>query len=126
MAVSTPAHGLQLHGGEPRTSEPRIAGRATQAGHGGLPNIAINGRFLTQKTVGVQRFASETVKAMDRLLATPAYAALRGRIEIVAPRTARDFPLVHIPVRRRGWLAGYAWEQIEFPLRARDRLLLNL
>lgn len=88
--------------------------------------IAINGRFLTQKIVGVQRFASETVKAMDGLLAEPRYAALRGRIEIVAPRNARDCSLANIPMRRGSYLTGYAWEQIEFPLLAPASTLLNL
>ncbi|WP_197086711.1 hypothetical protein [Bradyrhizobium sp. LTSPM299] len=32
--------------------------------------IYINGRFLSQKLTGVQRYAAEIVKAMDGLLAT--------------------------------------------------------
>jgi len=90
------------------------------------PKIAINGRFLTQKLVGVQRFATETTKALDRLLGDPAYAALRGNIEIVAPRAAQAFDLEYIPVRRCGFLRGYAWEQIEFPLHSAGSLRLNL
>jgi glycosyltransferase involved in cell wall biosynthesis len=127
MLFSTQAQGLHLRNGETRSPERRVNARISPpTARRALPNIAINGRFLTQKTVGVQRFASETVKAMDRLLDGETYAGLRGRIEIVAPRAARDFPLVNIPVRRIGWLAGYAWEQIEFPLSACNQLLLNL
>jgi glycosyltransferase involved in cell wall biosynthesis len=88
--------------------------------------IAINGRFLTQLMVGVQRVAIETTKAMDRLLDQPDFSPLKGRIEIVAPRTARDFPLRNIPVRRVGVLKGYPWEQIELPLHAGRSLLMNL
>jgi glycosyltransferase involved in cell wall biosynthesis len=91
-----------------------------------LPAIAINGRFLTQRMVGVQRFATEVVKAIDGLLDSGEYAGLRGRIEILAPRAAREFPLHHIPVRHCGIGSGYFWEQVEFPLRAGGRLLLNL
>jgi glycosyltransferase involved in cell wall biosynthesis len=91
-----------------------------------LPHIAINGRFLTQATTGVQRFAVEATKAIDRLIDGGEYAALEGRIEIVAPRSARDFPLRHIPLRRCGRFNGYFWEQVEFPLHARNRLLLNM
>ncbi len=76
--------------------------------------------------VGVQRFAMEVVKAIDALIASGEYAGLDGRIEILAPSTAREFPLRHIPVRRCGFGSGYFWEQIEFPLHARGRLLLNL
>ena len=93
---------------------------------GAAPRIAINGRFLTQKTWGVQRFAIEAVHAIDALLDADAYRALKGRIEIIAPAGARDFPLKNIPLRRAGFFSGYVWEQIEFPLHAYGRLLLNL
>jgi glycosyltransferase involved in cell wall biosynthesis len=88
--------------------------------------ISINGRFLTQPMVGVQRFAMEVVKAIDALIASGEYAALDGRIEILAPSSAREFALRHIPVRHCGFGSGYFWEQIEFPLHAHGRLLLNL
>ncbi|HEY1474854.1 MAG TPA: glycosyltransferase family 1 protein [Pseudolabrys sp.] len=90
-----------------------------------LPRIAINGRFLTQRSSGVQRFAMEAIKAIDALLDRD-YAALKGRIEILAPANAREFPLKNIPLRRAGFFSGYAWEQFEFPLHAAGRLLLNL
>jgi glycosyltransferase involved in cell wall biosynthesis len=90
------------------------------------PRIAINGRFLSQPTVGVQRFASEVVKAIDALIASGDYAALDGRVTIFAPRAARDIPLRHIRIHRFGLTGGYFWEQVEFPLRAAGRLLLNL
>ncbi|MGH6727392.1 MAG: glycosyltransferase family 4 protein [Pseudolabrys sp.] len=89
------------------------------------PRIAINGRFLTQRASGVQRFAMEAIKAIDALLDRD-YAALKGHVEIFAPRQARDFPLKNIPLRRVGFTSGYAWEQFEFPFHAAGRLLLNL
>jgi glycosyltransferase involved in cell wall biosynthesis len=90
------------------------------------PRIAINGRFLTQGLSGVQRFGGEIIKAIDALLDTDVYRALKGRIEIVAPPKARDFPLKNIPLRRCGWSNGYLWEQVEFPMHAAGALLLNL
>jgi glycosyltransferase involved in cell wall biosynthesis len=90
------------------------------------PWIAINGRFLTQKISGVQRFAVETVHAIDALLDADTYQALRGRVEIVAPAKARDLPLKNIPLRRVGVFSGYTWEQFELPLYTAGRLLLNL
>jgi glycosyltransferase involved in cell wall biosynthesis len=89
------------------------------------PRIAINGRFLTQRASGVQRFAMEAIKAIDVLLDRD-YVALKGRIELIAPRNARDFPLKNIPLHRAGFFSGYAWEQLEFPMLAAGRLLLNL
>jgi len=91
-----------------------------------LPRIAINGRFLTQRMVGVQRFATEVTRAIDHLMDSGKYAALEGKIELLAPPSAREFPLRHIPVRHCGIGSGYFWEQVEFPLHARGRLLLNL
>ncbi len=89
------------------------------------PRIAINGRFLTQRASGVQRFAAETIKAIDALL-DAAYAPLRGHIELLAPQQAPEFPLKNIPLRRVGLSSGYVWEQFEYPLHARGALLLNL
>ena len=87
--------------------------------------IVINGRFLTQPMTGVQRFATEVSKAIDKLIDNGEYGDLAGRIEILAPRAARDFSLPHIPLRRVGVGNGYFWEQIELPLYSRGRLLLN-
>jgi glycosyltransferase involved in cell wall biosynthesis len=96
-----------------------------RAVHNAMPKIAINGRFLTQRTSGVQRFALETTKAIDALLDTPDYRVLKGHVELLAPRSSRSFDLANIPLRRCGLSSGYVWEQIEFPLYGAGRLLLN-
>src|ERR1700687_4375732 len=98
-------------------------GRRADRSHGPAlmpPRIAINGRFLTQRSSGVQRFAMETITAIDALL-DGEYAPPKGRVELLAPRKARDFPLKNIPLRRVGFFSGYIWEQIEFPLIAAGR-----
>jgi len=89
------------------------------------PKFTINGRFLTQAVTGVQRFAVEVATAIDALIDSGECAVLDGRIEIVAPFTARDFPLRHIPIRRCGFGSGYFWEQAELPLHARGRFIIN-
>lgn len=89
------------------------------------PQISINGRFLTQPMAGVQRFAIQVTKAIDALIDSGEYGELAGRIEILAPASAREFPLRHIPVRRCGVGNGYFWEQMELPFHARGRLLIN-
>jgi glycosyltransferase involved in cell wall biosynthesis len=89
------------------------------------PEIVINGRFLTQPVTGVQRFAIQVSRAIDELIDSGEYSALADRVEILAPRAARDFALPHIPMRRCGLGGGYFWEQVELPLHARGRLLLN-
>ena len=90
------------------------------------PRIAINGRFLTQRSSGVQRFAMEAIKAIDALLDTRLCARSRAASRSLRRAPARDFPLKNIPLRRVGHFSGYAWEQLEFPLHAAGRLLLNL
>ena len=87
--------------------------------------IVINGRFLTQRMVGVQRFAIEVIKVIDGLIESGEYAALKGRVEILAPPAARDFPLRHIPLRRCGIGGSYFWEQLMLPFYASGSLLLN-
>jgi glycosyltransferase involved in cell wall biosynthesis len=91
-----------------------------------IRRVDINGRFLTQPVTGVQRFAEEILRGVDRQLAASAW--LRGlyRFRMVAPRTARDFELEHIPLTRVGRLRGHSWEQLELPWQAGRKLLLNL
>jgi glycosyltransferase involved in cell wall biosynthesis len=74
---------------------------------------------------GVQRFATQVSRAIDELIGGGDFSALMGRVEILAPRAARDFTLRHIPMRRCGIGGGYFWEQAELPFYARGRLLLN-
>lgn len=84
----------------------------------------INGRFLTQKQTGVQRYCERIVLALDQLIteAHPATASLS--LEIVTPAgAARSLSLKNIPVRRIPRLSGHAWEQFDLPLNARGGLL---
>lgn len=90
--------------------------------------IAINGRFLTQPLSGVQRFAWELIRAMDRVRRDePGHEGNALRMEILCPFSVCPLPrLFTIPVRPVGRLGGYAWEQVELPLAARGSLVLNL
>ena len=83
--------------------------------------LALNGRFLSQRTTGVQRHARELVRAMDRRLGSEPEVTL-----FAPPGAALDLELRRIRVRQVGKLSGHAWEQIELPFHARDQVLLNL
>lgn len=86
--------------------------------------LAINGRFLSQRTTGVQRHARELVRALDRKLALDSSPL---EVSLLAPPDATlDLSLQRISVRRVGSLRGQLWEQLELPWHARGRLLLNL
>ncbi|CCM78081.1 glycosyltransferase [Rhizobium mesoamericanum] len=80
--------------------------------------FTINGRFLGQRTTGVQRYALNVVKALD--------AALIGtemRASIAAPIAAVDPNLQHIALKTSGVLRGHAWEQLRLPSMCEGRLL---
>jgi len=89
--------------------------------------IFINGRFLTQSITGVQRYAVELVKALDRLLTEKAIDPLLYSFELLVPRNVKhELDLRHIPMRRVGHLTGHLWEQLELPFHSRRNLLVNL
>lgn len=73
--------------------------------------VVINGKFLSQKVTGVQRYAREVLKELDKI-------ADNG-IEIVlfADKNAEDIPAFrHIKVVISGTFTGNLWEQITLPL----------
>ena len=89
----------------------------------GQSRIFINGRFLTQRVTGVQRYARETLSCLDELLAEG--QGEFARWVLLLPPGAEAPALSHIKVRQVGRLAGHLWEQIELPWHARAGLLLN-
>lgn len=94
-----------------------------------MPTCYVNGKFLAQRMTGVQRFATELLRAVDLLL--PALAA--------ASDAPRRWVLLHppgaaLPAHRhiesqatgRAGLPLHLWEQAALPWAARKGLLLNL
>lgn len=89
--------------------------------------ISINGRFLTQSITGVQRYAVELVKELDRLLEKGAIDPLYYDFELLVPRNVKhELDLRHIRMRRVGHFTGHLWEQLELPFHSRLSLLVNL
>jgi len=90
--------------------------------------IFINGRFLARRPTGVDRFARETLRALDLLLSeTPELAAV-WRFNLLMPPGAMAAAPVYgqIEVYECGRFKGALWEQIELPWCARGKMLLNL
>ena len=91
--------------------------------------IFINGRFLSQKLTGVQRYAAEIVKAMDGLLAagcssTPLHSA---EWTVLAPLAAsEELALDAIRIRNVGRLSGHAWDQVDLARAAAGGRLISL
>lgn len=72
--------------------------------------IYINGRFLTQKITGVQRYAIEVVKELDKM-------NLSDEIIILHPNNIiQNLELKNIKLKKIGKLSGQAWEQISLPI----------
>nr|CCF78652.1 Glycosyl transferase, group 1 family protein [Rubrivivax gelatinosus S1] len=88
-----------------------------------MRTVYLNGKFLAQRTTGVQRFAARVVIALDRQL-----AADGRRWVLLCPPQGEAPALAHIELRR---VAGpvrslHAWEQLALPRAARGGLLVNL
>ncbi|MFD0671336.1 glycosyltransferase family 4 protein [Cohnella sp. GCM10027633] len=88
--------------------------------------IFVNGRFLTQRMTGVQRYALELVKHWDELLDRSEQVG-GAEVTILAPPNRIYEPeLKRIKLREIGGFGGHAWEQLVLPLHARGGHLINL
>lgn len=87
-----------------------------------MTRVYINGRFLTQRMSGVQRFAQEALKAMDRLLAQ---RDLPWRWTVLAPRGAPRPALENMDFQCVGPLQGQLWEQLTLPVAVQGHWLLS-
>jgi len=84
----------------------------------------INGRFLTQRITGVQRYAHEMTLALDQLLQER--TSDQNEYTILAPKNVIDtLPCKRIQFKVCGHLTGHLWEQIELPYYAKAGYLLN-
>jgi glycosyltransferase involved in cell wall biosynthesis len=86
------------------------------------PTVFINGRFLTQPLSGVQRYAGEMVRALDRR------TGAADRYILLTPKgaDASSLDLRSIPVRPVGGGRGHLWEQTALAWAARRGQLLSL
>lgn len=88
--------------------------------------LYLNGKFLAQRTTGVQRFAHGIVNALDRSLQTRPFGCT---VEILLPPSA--VPIEGLQVIRQRYVgrAGRTltlWEQLDLPVNARDGTLVCL
>ncbi|MET3841199.1 glycosyltransferase family 1 protein [Bradyrhizobium sp. OAE829] len=91
--------------------------------------IFINGRFLSQSLTGVQRYAAEMVKAMDRLLASgqAAQPLLAAEWQLLTPPNAKaELDLAVIRTRQVGRRTGHAWDQIDLARASAGGRLISL
>ena len=80
----------------------------------------INGKFLGQKTTGVQRYAREIIRELDALVGP-------GEIQIAIPGDVKDIPeYKNIKKIKVGKKTNIFWEQIVFPLYAIKKKLITV
>ena len=90
-------------------------------------DVVINGRFLTQRLSGVQRYAREIVTALDGLIANdPDGLGTRKWHLAVPPGATVDLPLQAIRTMPIGRRTGHGWEQVDLARAARGARLVNL
>ncbi|WP_226654750.1 glycosyltransferase family 4 protein [Pseudalkalibacillus hwajinpoensis] len=90
-------------------------------------DVFINGRFLTQSVTGVQRYAREVVKALDKLIDIGYIDRSKYSFYILTPNLSiNELHLNNITVRKIGKFKGHLWEQIELPIYVKGEMLLNL
>jgi glycosyltransferase involved in cell wall biosynthesis len=76
---------------------------------------------------GVQRYAQELLRALDRAIGLRSRDSLVHSFHLLLPRSAQRLPrFEHISVDQVGRLGGHPWEQLELPWHARKGLLLSL
>lgn len=92
-----------------------MATLAALKGDGMSRRWTINGRFLSQPTTGVQRYAREVVSALDALIAEQTPLARELEIDTVCPPGSEKLPLQQIEQREVGRAGGHGWEQAQLP-----------
>jgi glycosyltransferase involved in cell wall biosynthesis len=91
-----------------------------------MKNIVFNGRFLTRPVTGVERFALESLRALDGLLARGAIDTHGSGVSILSPIVGDAPSFSHIPVRVLRRFSGHLWEQLVLPFATRSDFLVNL
>ncbi|MEN9468177.1 MAG: hypothetical protein RL081_2178, partial [Pseudomonadota bacterium] len=87
--------------------------------------IVVNGRFLSRPVTGVERFATEILSALDRLVSEGTVSL--PPIEILLPPGVEPrLRFANMPFRTVGKRQGHLWEQLDLPWASSGALLLNL
>jgi glycosyltransferase involved in cell wall biosynthesis len=87
--------------------------------------VVFNGRFLAQVHTGVQRYAAETLLALDALLAARPELSAGWQFELAVPNAARPLPLaciqrIHVP-----GAGSHLWEQWPLLRQSHGAFLVN-
>jgi glycosyltransferase involved in cell wall biosynthesis len=92
--------------------------------------IFINGRFLTQRITGTQRYGHELLNQLDlqleKIMAESSAMAIPA-VTLLVPSAVQSLPVLRsIRVRQVGISNGHSWEQFELPFHARGGVLFSM
>ncbi|KQP18808.1 glycosyltransferase family 1 protein [Pseudorhodoferax sp. Leaf267] len=87
--------------------------------------VVFNGRFLAQPHTGVQRYALETLRALDALLAAAPARLLRAHYELALPDGATVPAMSAVRTAHVPGHASHRWEQWPLLRHARGAFLVN-
>ena len=88
------------------------------------PIWAINGRYMTQRMTGVQRYAHEIVASLEKILSEDGDIAKRLGFRLILPGEVEVKPAFsQIDVCRTRFGSGHAWDQFVLPWYARSGVL---
>ncbi len=87
-----------------------------------MSSVTINGRFLTRAPTGVDRYATELLRAW-----VPRFGDSRAVKALVPSRSeVRSLPGLPLSVQEAGNFTGHTWEQLELSGHCGDDILLSL
>src|SRR5690554_2788939 len=90
-----------------------------------MKTVYINGRFLTQRITGVQRFAREILSSLDKNLETQKTSNINYKI-LVPGQAHVSQNYKNIEIQKIGFFKGHFWEQIFLPIFSYRKPLLCL
>jgi glycosyltransferase involved in cell wall biosynthesis len=92
-----------------------------------ITKVYINARFLTHSVSGVQRYAIELLKALDKSIKSKDIDLGKISVTLLSPKNIKfELKLENISLKLVGSFSGHLWEQIELPFYALDGILVNL
>lgn len=93
-----------------------------------MREIAINGRFLTRRAMGVDRFAYEILAAIDELIEESDSIIEDLEFKIIVPARSRvEIKFRHILIEEYGFFTSQLWEQLDLPRAiGKESILLSL
>jgi glycosyltransferase involved in cell wall biosynthesis len=96
----------------------------SESGAEAKPIWTINGRFLTQRMTGVQRYAHEIVAALDEIISENKDIVACLTMRLVLPPGVKTKPaLEKIGIHQTSFGSSHAWDQFILPFYARSGVL---